>query len=145
MPKGFTFSFGRLDLNNPVDDEEEDGSHYQDYGVDDGAGPSSSAPTGDGVDHNVAGSSGVHTGVEDQDVAGQSTVHSETARSNHSGATTSVTLSSEDSGSDGENQCTLEGFVSKTPFVGIMFDSIDILSSIFSYSISTSGHYFGSI
>ena len=42
-----------------------------------------------------------------------------------SGVRTGVTLSSEDSGSDGEVQSTPEGFVPKTPFVGMKFDTVE--------------------
>ena len=38
---------------------------------------------------------------------------------------TGVTLSSEDSGSDGEVQSTPEGFVPKMPFVGMKFDTVE--------------------
>ncbi|KAM0860125.1 hypothetical protein ACQ4PT_046774 [Festuca glaucescens] len=121
MTKGFAYWFGQLDLNNPADEEDVFDN------PDDGAGTSSA---GDGNQQDVPGSSGAPTSegqnVSDQPpVPSHSSVPSNSARATHSGARTGVTISSEDSGSDDEVQSTPEGFVPKTPFVGMMFDTLE--------------------
>ncbi|KAM0928908.1 hypothetical protein ACQ4PT_001957 [Festuca glaucescens] len=122
MTKGFAYWFGQLDLNNPADEEDVFGNH------EDGAG--TSAPH-DGNQQDVPASSGAPTSEEGQNVSDQppvpshSTVPSHSAHATHSGAWTCVTLSSEDSGSYDEVQSTPEGFVPKTPFVGMMFDTLE--------------------
>ncbi|KAM0824299.1 hypothetical protein ACQ4PT_070290 [Festuca glaucescens] len=122
MTKGFAYWFGQLDLNNLADEEDVFDN------PDDGAGTSAAR---DGNQQDVPASSGAPTSEEGQNVSDQppvpshSSVPSNSAHATHSGAWTGVTLSSEDSGSDDEVQSTLEGFVPKTPFVGMMFDTIE--------------------
>jgi hypothetical protein len=62
---------------------------------------------------------------EQLDVVEASTTPSDPRFAAHSVVCTGVTLSSEESGSDGEVQSTPEGFVPKTPFLGMMFDSLE--------------------
>ncbi|KAM0871245.1 hypothetical protein ACQ4PT_039493 [Festuca glaucescens] len=122
MTKGFAYWFGQLDLNNPADEEDVFGNQ------DDGAGTSAAH---DGNQQDVPASSGAPTSEEGQNVSDQppvpshSTVPYHSAHATHSGARTGVTLSSEDSGSDEEVQSTPEGFVPKTPFVGMVFDTLE--------------------
>ena len=49
-----------------------------------------------------------------------------TATMQETGEATGQTLSSAESGSDGEVQSTTEGFVPKTPYIGMIFDSPEV-------------------
>jgi hypothetical protein len=154
MPKNFEWWFCDIYLNKPMDEEVFSGFQYDGAGTSagpsgtfglqgDGAGASaghsgasglqgdaagtSAKPSGAfGLQGEGAGASAVPTGGE-QNISGvrSAPLDVPTGGNVHSGARTGVTLSNDESGGKGEVQSTPEGFVPKTPFVGMVFDSLD--------------------
>lgn len=109
MPRSFEWWFGGTDLNEePAEGTRFDGT--------DGAG-TSAGPA-------ARNSAGIPDGQHPYE-AGTTDGNSTGGAAAHSGARTGVTLSSEDSGGEDEVRSTPEGYVPKTPFVGMMFDSED--------------------
>ena len=87
--------FDGIDLNIPFADENPGGSHGEEA-------PNVTGPYGVGIDVNMETAASMQTG---------------------GAAGTGQTLSSAESGSDGEVQSTPEGFAPKTPYIGMLFDS----------------------
>lgn len=118
--KGFANWFGELDLNQPLD--EDGSSFFQEPEAGTSAGPNS----GNGFDQ-VPETSAGPSGGEVPDVTGRSSGPSTSQHAGLSDVQTGVTLSTDDSGNEGEAevQSTPEGYVPRTPFVGMMFESRD--------------------
>ncbi|KAM0899635.1 hypothetical protein ACQ4PT_021157 [Festuca glaucescens] len=130
MPKGFDFWFG-IDLNQPA------GSN------DNEAGTSTGHPTWEHTEENQPSwqnPNAAHPSMQHPDEPGSSGAFSfgqtgdatpdpmdTSERERHDGSRfhTGVTLPSEDSGDEGEVQSTPEGLAPRTPFVGMVFDSME--------------------
>jgi hypothetical protein len=124
MPKGFKSWFGELDLNNPLDEDFVSTMHEDEAGT--SAGPS----TGDNTRTDTSGHAnsfmhedearttiGPSTDIPTApDGVNQSNDPPSHRRHGHSNLQLGVTLSSEDSGSDGEVQSIPEGFAPQKPF-----------------------------
>ncbi|KAM0861511.1 hypothetical protein ACQ4PT_045853 [Festuca glaucescens] len=115
----------------PLDEEEDTG--FQDDGVGTSTGhdaqhgsPDPTARQHGSPDPTAQHGSPDPAAGQEADVAAPSAAPSGSGPNPKSNAHTGVTLSSEDSGSDGEVQSTPEGLVPKVPFVGMMFDSVDV-------------------
>jgi hypothetical protein len=133
MPKGFKYWFGEFDLNNPLHEDFLSAMHEDEAGT--STGPSTGANTGiDPSGHatsfthgdEAGNSTGPSTDVPTSpDGVDQSNDPPNNRRHGHSNLRSGVTLSSEESGSDGEVQSTPEGYVPQKPFVGMIFDSLN--------------------
>ena len=81
---------------------------------------------GDGIGTSTGPNHGDEPGLDGDGIGTSSGPNrGDEPRRTRSDAVTGVTLSSEESGSDGEVQSTPEGCVPKTPYVGMVFDSDD--------------------
>jgi hypothetical protein len=154
MLKNFEWWFCGIDLNKPMDEEDFSGFQYDGAGTStglsgtsglqgDGAGTSARHSGASGLQGDAAGTSAKPSGASrlqgegarasavptggEKNILGvrSAPLGVPTGGNVHSGARTGVTLSNDVSGGKGEVQSIPEGFVPKTAFVGIVFDSLD--------------------